>query len=163
MTNFNKPHDFNINSLIEASITKDDIDGIMSIETFSFNPPWSASMFMEELSNPHSVCLTFKHCQEIASFICFWIIIDEAHLLNIAVKPRYRRLKIAAHMLDRLDKICRDKGVRRIILDVARRNDSARALYKKSGFSSIGFRKRYYPAIDDDAVVMEKWLGTNTI
>ncbi len=163
MSNSNIPHDFDINLLVEEPMTKDDIEGIMSIETFSFNPPWSASMFLEELSNPHSVCLTFKHCQEIASFICFWMIIDEAHLLNVAVKPRYRRRRIATHMLDRLEQICRGKDIRRIILDVARGNDSARALYKKSGFSSIGFRKRYYPAIDDDAVVMEKWLGTNLV
>lgn len=163
MSNFDRHTDFSIHLLVEAFMTRDDIDGIMSIEQSSFNPPWSAAMFVEELSNPHSVCLIFRFHEDITSFACFWMILDEAHLLNIAVDPSYRRLGIATHILNRLEEICRSNNVGRIILDVARRNQSARALYKKSGFSSIGFRKRYYPAIDDDAVVMEKWLGKNML
>ena len=161
MSNFDKRPDFSIHLLVETRMTRDDIEAIMGIEQFSFNPPWSPAMFTEELSNRHSVCLTFRYQEVITSFVCFWMILDEAHLLNIAVNPTYRRLGIATHILNRVEQICRCNDVGRIILDVARRNQSARALYKKSGFSSIGFRKRYYPAIDDDAVVMEKWLGKN--
>ncbi len=93
--------------------------------------------------------------------MCFWIILEETHLFNIAVTPSYRRSGIGRHMLQRLEEISRNSGARRIILDVARKNDAARALYKKAGFSSIGFRKGYYPVINDDAIVMEKWIPEN--
>lgn len=158
MTNNSNQNDFGVGSLIEMSMTPADIEAVINIERHTFNPPWSESMFREELSNSHSRCLVFKTDKDIVSFMCFWIILDEAHLLNIAVHPVYRRLGVGSHMVERLEKICRNDGAKRIILDVARKNNAARVLYKKSGFNSIGFRKRYYPAIDDDAIVMEKWI-----
>lgn len=163
MGNQHHHKNFDLESLVETPLKAEELNEVMSIERHSFNPPWSKAMFLEELSNPSSYCLIYRYAASVVSFECFWIILDEAHLLNIAVSPDFRGLKIGKHMMKRLEQICSGKGVRRILLDVARRNDPARALYKKSGFSSVGFRKRYYPAIQDDAIVMEKWLSENII
>ncbi len=152
---------FSVESLLESEMTEEKLNYVMNIERHSFNPPWSSSMFLEELTNPNSRCLVFSFFEKIVAFECFWIILDEAHLLNVAVTPEFRGLGIGIHMMRRLEDICAEKGVKRILLDVARRNDPARNLYKKAGFNSIGFRKRYYPAINDDAIVMEKWLSQN--
>jgi ribosomal-protein-alanine N-acetyltransferase len=62
-------------------------------------------------------------------------------------------------IMNHVEAISLREGVRRIILEVGRRNIAGRNLYRKCGFSAIGFRKRYYAEIDDDAVVMEKWLA----
>lgn len=161
MSSNQRREDFKLARLAETSLTADDIDDVMNIERHSFNPPWSKSMFMEELANPGSVCMVFRFDHKVVAFELFWILLDEAHLMNIAVIPDFRRLGIGEHMMKRLEETCVQKGVRRILLDVARRNEPARLLYRKSGFSSVGFRKRYYPAINDDAIVMEKWLSQN--
>ncbi len=162
--NMNKndlPHSFGVDSVIEAPMAADDLDEVTNIESYSFNPPWTRGMFADEIANPRSVCLVFKYSHRVVGFECFWIILDEAHLLNIAVSPEFRRRSVGTRMMNRLEEICAERGVGRIILDVATRNTPARSLYRKSGFSSIGFRKRYYPDIKDDAIVMEKWVKKN--
>jgi ribosomal protein S18 acetylase RimI-like enzyme len=60
--------------------------------------------------------------------------------------------------MEYLEKICVKNGLKRIVLDVGRRNVPARNLYRRCGFLSVGFRKDYYTVIGDDAIVMEKWL-----
>lgn len=150
-----------LDDLIESVMEPSDLDDVMNVERFSFNPPWTKTMFLDELSNSHSYCLTYRHSDQLVAFMCFWIILDEAHLLNIAVSPNCRGRGIGTHMIKRLIDICKKKEAHRIILDVARRNQAARTLYRKAGFNSIGFRKRYYSSIEDDAIVMEKWIGNN--
>jgi ribosomal-protein-alanine N-acetyltransferase len=97
---------------------------------------------------------------EVVGFICYWAVQNEAHLLTVAVHPQHRREGIGKAIMSHMEQLCLKEGLNRIILEVARRNEEARNLYKSLGFNAIGFRKRYYKEIDDDAIVMEKWLGS---
>ena len=89
-------------------------------------------------------------------YLCFWGVVDEAHLLNIAVHQELRGEGYGKAILDYLESACRERGLEKIILEVGRRNTDARRLYKQKGFSTIGFRRGYYRDIGDDALVMEK-------
>jgi ribosomal-protein-alanine N-acetyltransferase len=136
-----------------------DLDVILEIEKVSFPAPWTRDMFLEEMSNRSARLVVFTEDKRIVGYMCFWEVLDEGHLMNIAVHPDRRGRGYGKHMMDRLQMLCLKDGLKRIILDVGRRNLPARRLYKKCGFNSIGFRKNYYSSINDDAVVMEKWLG----
>jgi [ribosomal protein S18]-alanine N-acetyltransferase len=136
-----------------------DIDDVLTIEGSSFARPWSAKMFMEEMSNQTASVIVFKIGGKLVGYLCFWEVVDEGHLLNIAVHPERRRGGLGTFMMDYLERSCRQRGLNRILLDVGRRNVPARTLYKKCGFESIGFRKNYYAEIQDDALVMEKRLS----
>lgn len=136
-----------------------DLDEVLEIEKASFPAPWSRSMFQEEMANRNARLIVFLEDSRIVGYLCFWEVLDEAHLLNIAVHPERRTLGYGQHIMARLQEICRRDGLKRIILDVGRRNTAARSLYRKCGFSSIGFRKNYYTVAGDDAIVMEKWLA----
>jgi ribosomal-protein-alanine N-acetyltransferase len=137
-----------------------DLDEVLEIERASFPAPWTRAMFQEEMANRSARLVVFVEGSRIAGYMCFWEVLDEAHLLNIAVHPERRRQGYGRHIMDRLVELCRKDGLKRIVLDVGRRNAAGRALYRKCGFSSIGFRKNYYTVVGDDAIVMERWLGS---
>jgi [ribosomal protein S18]-alanine N-acetyltransferase len=137
----------------------EDIDDVLSIEQASFASPWSRNMFLEEMKNRSSRLVVFKNAEEMVGYACYWVVLDEAHLLNIAVHPERRRECLGKLMMAQIEATCLDKGLMRIILEVARRNIPARALYRACGFTSIGFRRNYYTVAKDDAIVMEKRLA----
>jgi ribosomal-protein-alanine N-acetyltransferase len=137
-----------------------DLDEILEIERASFPAPWSRNMFLEEMSNRSARLIVFLDEERIAGYMCFWEVLDEAHLLTIAVRPQKRGRGYGKHMMEQLEKICVKNGLKRIVLDVGRRNVAARNLYRRCGFLSVGFRKDYYTVIGDDAIVMQKWLGS---
>jgi ribosomal-protein-alanine N-acetyltransferase len=86
-------------------------------------------------------------------------VLDETHVQTIAVHPGHRGQGLGMEIMEFLEEQSLQEGVNRIILEVARRNQRARRLYKKCGFSSVGFRKHYYTEQNDDALVMEKWIA----
>ena len=135
------------------------LDEVITIEQVSFATPWSRQMFLGEMSNRASRQVVFKMGETLVGYLCFWEVLDEAHLMNIAVRPELRGRGFGRFMMAHLEAICLRDGIRRIILEVGRRNVAAKNLYRKCGFSTIGFRKNYYPSVPDDALVMEKWLG----
>jgi len=145
--------------LVPQPLSASDLEEVLLIERASFAVPWSRKMFLDELSNSNARLTVFKCDGKIVGYMCFWAVLDEAHLLNIAVHPMHRSKGYGKAIMAHLEARCRDEGLHRVILEVGRRNMVARDLYKQSGFSSIGFRKRYYSAVKDDALVMEKWLG----
>lgn len=138
-----------------------DVDEVLTIERESFAEPWTKSMFLDELANRSARLLVFKLDGEIMGYMCYWEVLDEAHLMTIAVHPRRRGEGFGSFLMQKLEELSRKAGLKRIILDVARRNQTARNLYGKCGFRSIGFRKNYYKVTGDDALVMEKWLVSN--
>jgi ribosomal-protein-alanine N-acetyltransferase len=140
-----------------------DLEQVLKIENVSFPAPWTRTMFLEEMSNRSARLVVFITGNRIAGYLCFWEVLDEAHLMNIAVHPDWRGRGYGKYIMDRLEAICLKDRLKRIILDVGRRNLPARNLYRKCGFSSVGFRKNYYTSVKDDAIVMEKWLGSKAI
>lgn len=131
---------------------------VLDIERRSFPAPWTAQMFTEELENRNARLFVFRAEGRIVGYLCFWEVLDEAHLMNIAVDSDYRTKGVGGAIMSYLEKFCRDHDLAKIFLEVARRNKPARGLYRKFGFTPIGFRKGYYGATHDDAIVMEKRL-----
>ncbi|MBI5570801.1 MAG: ribosomal protein S18-alanine N-acetyltransferase [Desulfomonile tiedjei] len=136
-----------------------DLDAVLSIESTSFAQAWSRNMFLEEMANDTARVIVFKANGKLVGYLCFWKVVDEAHLLNIAVHPDFRGRGLGREIMAHLETLCRQEGLTTIILEVARRNGRARNLYRKCGFETTGFRKNYYPAIKDDALIMAKKLS----
>ncbi len=139
-----------------------DLDEVLAIETASFATPWTAEMFLEEIRNARSRPLVFRQGTRLVGYLCFWEVLDEAHLLNVCVHPEFRGLGYGKHILAHLEQTCRHDAIKCIILEVGRRNRVARNLYQQHGFRTVGFRKGYYQDIKDDALIMEKLLDENS-
>lgn len=132
----------------------DDIPEIVSIERLSFSTPWSEASFQSEIHNRYSIARVAELNGIIAGYICARHIGDECHLLNMAVRPGYRRHGIATILLKDAIEDLRESGCRFLFLEVRESNYRARRLYEKFGFKTIGLRKNYYVYPDDNAVIM---------
>ena len=81
---------------------------------------------------------------QIAGFISARRIAVEGEILNLAVKPEFRRQGIghalASAILERFDR----DGVRQVFLEVRESNDAAISFYQRLGFHQIGRREAYY-------------------
>lgn len=84
------------------------------------------------------------------------IILDEAHLLNITVKPENQGRGLGLALLEHLMSRAHAANARECFLEVRDSNTAAFRLYERYGFNEIGRRRDYYPAVGgrEDAVVM---------
>lgn len=147
------------NRLEIVPMTEQDLGDVMAVERTSFHAPWTREMFEKELANRSSRPLVFKKEGKPVGYMVFWLVMDEAHLMTVAVHPAHRSRGIGRAMLEYLESQCRAQRLQTIVLEVARGNAAARHLYRTFGFQSVGFRRNYYPGSGEDAVVMIKRLN----
>lgn len=128
----------------------------ISEELNEFDEFWNVEILKDEFSNENSsyfVGLDEKN--EILGFAGLWFNIDEAHIMNIAVKKEYRRNYIGQQLLDFLISVAKNKNKECITLEVSEKNEAAYNLYKKMEFEEVGRRKKYYNN-QFDAIIMTK-------
>ena len=140
-------------------MTEVDLRDVITIESLSFSTPWNEEMFKSELSldlsHNFAVKLSLNGTEDIlVGYICFWLLHGEAHLLNIAVKPDYRRMGLGTHLMQFLIDFCRTKKVKTLTLDVRSSNHPAIEMYRKMGFRKEGLRPHYYADNGEDALIM---------
>lgn len=142
----------------------DDIETICEIEKEAFPTPWTAGAFHNELTNNHfAQYLVMEMEGTIAGYAGMWLIMDEAHITNIAVRTPYRGRKLGERLLTELRRKAWSKGAKRMTLEVRVTNRIAQNLYEKMGFRSVGVRKGYYTDNNEDALIMwadipeERW------
>lgn len=144
-----------------SPMTPADLKGVMGIEKLAFSSPWPRSSFVHELKLKglsHSRVFRLPGCGlpgDITGYVCFWHVVDEVHVTNLAVHPDFRRRGIATGLIRDVLRFASEKEVRRIILEVRRSNLEAQNLYRNFGFVRIGVRRNYYTDTSEDALVME--------
>jgi ribosomal-protein-alanine N-acetyltransferase len=137
-------------------MTEQDLDEVMQIERSSFPTPWSRRLFERELLMPYAkpfIALEVPPNQ-VVGYLCFWLVAQETHILNLAVHPERRRLGIGSRLLHYGVNYSREKGAQEIILEVRRSNYKAISLYRNFHFQPRGIRPRYYSDSGEDAVIM---------
>ncbi len=92
--------------------------------------------------------------RHIVGFAGFWIMADEAHVTNIAVRQSYRRRGIGELMFIALANLALKFKARFLLLEVRMSNVPAQQLYLKYGFREINVRRGYYTDNKEDALVM---------
>jgi ribosomal-protein-alanine N-acetyltransferase len=133
----------------------DDIDYICAIEKEAFTTPWSPGAFYNELSNNHFAhYMVMEAGLTIAGYAGMWLIMDEAHITNIAVRKEFRGQKLGERLVGELMKTAAFMGAARITLEVRATNQIAQNLYRKMGFEQAGVRKGYYTDNQEDALIM---------
>ncbi|WP_071461368.1 ribosomal protein S18-alanine N-acetyltransferase [Bacillus massilinigeriensis] len=140
------------------SMTLKDIDSIYEIESRSFATPWSKEAFYNELiKNQFAVYTVVDVDNKTVGYGGMWIIIDEAHVTNIALYPEFRGHGLGEALMRRMMDIAKERGVRTMTLEVRVSNEPAKSLYRKLGFSDGAIRKQYYTDNMEDAIVM--WVN----
>jgi ribosomal-protein-alanine N-acetyltransferase len=130
---------------------------VQEIEAASSGAPWSERAFRNELDNPHGVFLVaVDRGGEVCGYGGMWLIVDEAHITNLAVAPDQRRRGVAKRLMRSLLTIARERGMVCSTLEVRTGNTAAIRLYEALGYAQVSVRKRYYPDNREDAAIM--WL-----
>jgi ribosomal-protein-alanine acetyltransferase len=140
---------------VELSIeplSVEDLPEVLEIERSAFRFPWTKGMFLHELKVPFSrsrVVRLSDHSRKLGGYVCWWVVGDEAEILNIAVAPSCRRLGIARTLVEHVSSDARARAATALHLEVERDNTAARKLYESLGFVESGLRRNYYaPGVD---------------
>ncbi|EIW19972.1 MULTISPECIES: ribosomal protein S18-alanine N-acetyltransferase [Pelosinus] len=131
-----------------------DIDGVLAVEQQSFTTPWSREGFVNEMNNELSYYLVMVEAGKIIGYAGMWLIVDEAHVTNVAVLPAYRGKKLGEKLMSALLEHAKNRGAVRMTLEVRASNTVAQGLYSKFGFTSQGRRRNYYTDTKEDALIM---------
>ena len=134
----------------------EDLDGVLAVEEESFTNPWTKEMYAWELQN-RAVCHIFvvrTSDQPVAGFCAFWLVLDEIHINNVAIRPSLRGRGIGTGLMRRVFEEAKRLGARRATLEVRASNLSARRLYERLGFYVSGTRPNYYTNPVEDALIL---------
>ncbi|MDA8189736.1 MAG: ribosomal protein S18-alanine N-acetyltransferase [Dehalococcoidales bacterium] len=91
---------------------------------------------------------------KLAGYAGLWLMLDEAHVTTIAVRPSLRGHGLGELLFVGLTDLAMALGARYMTLEVRVSNIVAQNLYKKYGFHEEGIRKRYYSDNSEDALIM---------
>lgn len=127
------------------------------IERTVFRDAWTASAFLEILGFSDKCWIALRG-DEVAGYLVTQWVLDEIHILNIAVTPALQRRGMARLLLSFLLDLGRTWGMRDLFLEVRASNSPAISLYQSFGFRDLTTRRRYYPD-GEDARVMHLRLG----
>lgn len=136
-------------------IKKTDAAGMYEIEKASFKTPWSYESMLEEAGNPLARYYVAHSGGEVIGYAGAWLVIDEAHVTNVAVRQDFRGKGIGRALMERLIQLCADSGMTKMSLEVRMSNAAAQNLYRSLGFTADGVRKKYYENTED-ALLMSK-------
>ena len=128
---------------------------VLSIEARVYPRPWSASLFLSELSQRTTrTYIVAKSEGEVIGYAGMMFTGREAHVTNIAVDPDFHSRKVGTRLLMYLVTEAIARGAEILSLEVRVSNNVAQAMYEKFGFSAVSIRKGYYIETNEDALVM---------
>ncbi|MFC1914321.1 ribosomal protein S18-alanine N-acetyltransferase [Chloroflexota bacterium] len=100
--------------------------------------------------------------QDIIGFAGIWVMTDEAHITNIAVRKQYQRRRIGELLLISLIDLANHLNASFMTLEVRVSNSIAQNLYAKYGFKQVGIRPKYYLDNREDGMLMSSESITST-
>jgi ribosomal-protein-alanine N-acetyltransferase len=157
-------------------MTRADISAIERIESAAYEDAWPARLFEKELSNgfaqylvaveertdpppagPISAlkrAITGGSSGSLVGFMGVWYMVDQLHLVTIAVDPGWQGRGIGQRLLLECFDLAYEADLNEIVLEVRETNDRARTLYESFGFRKAGELKDYYKDNHETAIVM---------
>lgn len=136
-------------------MTEARLDAVVEIERRAYDHPWTRGNFSDSLRSGYQAQLLCAGDTLLGYFVAMRGV-DEVHLLNITVDPKYQGQGWGRVMLDALALWSRSQGAQWLWLEVRTSNLRAQQVYLRYGFRRVGERRNYYPAQGgrEDAIVM---------
>ena len=137
-----------------TKMDKDDLEYLIQ-NLDEFDEFWNEKILRDEFLNENSCYFVISAYSNVLGFGGLWFNIDEAHIMNIAIKKEHRRKKLGTKLLEYLISYAENEKKDSITLEVNEQNIPAINLYKKLNFEEVGRRKKYYQNTFD-AIIMTK-------
>ena len=142
------------------AMTMADLDAVCQIEEQCFSVPWSRESMEKELSgNDQAHYLVAEIEGKVVGYAGFWQVLDEGHIMNIAVLPEMRGRGLGEELMRAMLEQGTQMGIIYWTLEVRVSNIAAIELYEKVGFTSAGIRPGYYEKRKEDANIMWYQFG----
>jgi ribosomal-protein-alanine N-acetyltransferase len=138
-------------------MTEADIEDVLKVEEEVYPYPWSRGNFQDSLSSGYHAWVLRDQAGTLLGYFLLMAIVDEAHLLNLAVSGEMQGCGLGRFLLNQSVACARGLGLESMLLEVRPSNMRALEIYRRYGFTGIGRRKGYYPADKgqrEDAIVM---------
>lgn len=133
--------------------TPEDLLPLVEIERRCHVAPWTEENFRAELAKPYCQVWLMTDDEtdsQIIGYVVFWMLMDQAEVLNVVVDLPYRGLGHAKRMLQKvITTAARRDDLKRVILDVRKSNTPAVQLYQRLGFTIRQVRKGFYSNGED--------------
>lgn len=136
-----------------------DVEQILAIEKAAYRDPWSDQLLRESLQAPmtYADALFDESSGRCLAYAIYQVVLDEAHLLNLAVDPSVQRQGCGRQLLHHLIEKVRAMKAKLLFLEVRPSNKAATMLYEAEGFRNLLLRENYY-ADGEAALVMIREL-----
>jgi ribosomal-protein-alanine N-acetyltransferase len=122
-----------------------DLDAVAAVESRVQRFPWTRELFAGSMQHGHS-CWVCRIGGELAGFSVVMPVLDEAHLLNLAIHPGRQGAGLGGRLLRKAMEVAQQNGAVSMFLEVRVSNLRAIRLYNNFGFRRIAERRDYYPA-----------------
>ncbi|MHB8585732.1 MAG: GNAT family N-acetyltransferase [Thermoplasmatota archaeon] len=132
--------------VVRAHLT--DLDAIKRLEDASFPPTqaYSRAEYTDLLGAPFAVNLAAVDAGRLVGYAC--AVVDElggtAHIVTLSVDGTTRRRGIGRALITHLEREIKQRGARRVILEVGIVNHAAVALYESVGYNRQRRLRGYY-------------------
>lgn len=136
-----------------------DLSSVVAIEQAAYDFPWTRGIFRDCLRVGYE-CAVHLADNRVAGYLILSCGAGEAHVLNVAVDPRYQARGFGRRLLRRALRRADRLGAEWVFLEVRPSNIGAVHLYRSEGFRPIGRRRGYYPVRGgrEDALVLRRDL-----
>ncbi len=135
--------------------TIDDLRLLVALDQASFDQPWQAATWQAALCDPKYIVLVAQQQNILCAFGVAYTVDDEGEIATLAVDEAMRGQGLGETIFGALMDECFRSGAKTIFLEVRESNQSARRLYTRLGFQTVGERPNYYNN-GETAVVMSK-------
>ena len=130
------------------------INEVYQIELDTFAIPWTRGNFEKELVNPIAIYIVALEQNKVIGYAGMWHVVNEGHIINVAVKEEKRRKGVGTLLIKKLTEIAIEKEMTGLTLEVRISNTAGQRLYHKFGFKAEGIRRKYYSDTGEDAIIM---------
>lgn len=149
--------------LVIRDMTESDLEAVAALESVIFPDAWSLKSICETFRQEQTFIVVAELDGRMTGYGIIYFVLDEAEIARIAVEDSCRRQGVGREILNQVEKICKEKGITRLLLDVRESNEAARGFYLSYGFIEDGARKNFYDMPKENAVLMSKTVGNTGI
>lgn len=142
--------------------TLSDLPQVYRLNRLAFLEAWSLRALEEAFEQGCDLRVCTAPDQRLAAYYLGQDVLDEIHILQLAVAPPFRRKGLATCLMREILAEKRSDRFKQAHLEVRISNLPAIRLYRSLGFEAIGIRRGYYVQPPDrepeDALLMSKAL-----
>jgi ribosomal-protein-alanine N-acetyltransferase len=136
------------------------VAALLALEAGTQDRPLGLEALMRETAHDGVLLIARDGAMDgaLCGFASARLLVDEAHVVRIAVDTDRRRQGIGRSLLDGLTVWAIESHAAALLLEVRASNDAALGLYAGAGMHVEGRRPRYYPD-GEDALLLRRPLG----